>query len=102
MDLKIYIHAKENLKVIRRIFRDQVERNYPIDDVLYRYQHHVLPAFEKYIEPHKEKADIVINNNHNFELGLSVMEHFLKSKLKETGELPIDIIFELCCLFIII
>lgn len=83
MDLKIYIHAKENLKVIRRIFRDQVERNYPIDDVLYRYQHHVLPAFEKYIEPHKEKADIVINNNHNFELGLSVMEHFLKSKLKE-------------------
>ncbi|MBK8723573.1 MAG: uridine kinase [Saprospiraceae bacterium] len=80
-DLKIYIHAKENLKVIRRIFRDQVERNYPIEDVLYRYQHHVLPAFEKFIEPHKEKADIVINNNHNFEIGLSVVEHFLKSKL---------------------
>ena len=82
LDLKVYIHAKENLKVIRRIVRDQMERNYPIEDVLYRYQHHVLPAFEKFIEPHKEQADIVINNNRDFHIGLSVFEHFLKSKLR--------------------
>lgn len=81
LDLKVYIHAKENLKVIRRIVRDQMERNYPIEDVLYRYQHHVLPAFEKFIEPHKEQADIVINNNKDFHIGLSVFEHFLRSKL---------------------
>jgi uridine kinase len=81
LDLKVYIHAKENLKVIRRIVRDQMERNYPIEDVLYRYQHHVLPAFEKFIEPHKEQADLVINNNRDFHIGLSVFEHFLRSKL---------------------
>ena len=37
LDLKIFLDAKENLKVIRRIKRDRVERNYPLDDVLYRY-----------------------------------------------------------------
>ena len=31
LDLKVFLHAKPNLKVIRRIKRDQIERNYPID-----------------------------------------------------------------------
>ncbi|MBP7184475.1 MAG: uridine kinase [Saprospiraceae bacterium] len=81
MDLRVFFHAKENLKVIRRIKRDKVERNYPIDDVLYRYEHHVLPSFEKYILPYKEKADIIINNNNNFDAGLEVFVGYLKSKL---------------------
>ncbi len=81
LDLKVFINAKENLKVIRRIHRDQVERNYPLSDVLYKYQYHVLPAYERYIFPYKEEADVVINNNDNFERGLSVLTGFLKNKL---------------------
>ncbi len=81
LDLKVFINAKENLKVIRRIYRDQVERNYPIEDVLYKYQHHVLPAYERYILPYKEEADLVINNNEHFDHGLAVLIGFLKSKL---------------------
>lgn len=82
LDLKIFLHAKENLKVIRRIKRDQVERNYPIEDVLYRYQYHVLPTFEKYIGPYMDQADIVINNNENFDRGLEMVEGFLRDKLR--------------------
>jgi uridine kinase len=83
LNLKIFLHAKENLKVIRRIRRDQVERNYPIDDVLYRYEHHVLPTFEKYIQPYIEEADMIINNNSNFFAGLEVMKGFISAKLQE-------------------
>ena len=83
-DLKIFLHAKENLKVIRRIKRDQKERNYPLSDVLYRYEHHVMPTFEKYILPYLGNADIVINNNEHFEMGLEVIKGFLKNKLHET------------------
>lgn len=82
LDLKVYLHAKENLKVIRRIRRDQIERNYPIDDVLYRYENHVLPTFEKYIKPYQEDADLVINNNKHFEKGVDVFLGFLNHKLK--------------------
>ena len=82
LDLKVFVHAKENLKVIRRIKRDRVERNYPLDDVLYRYQHHVLPNFEKYIRPYMEEADLVINNNDTFNNGLGVLSGFLKQKIE--------------------
>ena len=81
LDLKVFINAKENLKVIRRIMRDQVERGYPLDDVLYKYQHHVLPSYERFILPYKEEADVVVNNNHDFERGLEVLEGFLRTKL---------------------
>ncbi|WP_367389648.1 uridine kinase [Lewinella sp. LCG006] len=77
LDLKIYLHAKENLKVIRRIKRDRVERNYPLEDVLYRYENHVLPAFEKYIKPYQDEADLIINNNVQLHMGLRVVQGFL-------------------------
>lgn len=82
LDLKIFLHAKENLKVIRRIKRDQVERNYPIEDVLYRYEHHVMPTFERYIQPYREDADIIVNNNSHFEKGLEVLKGYIVNQLK--------------------
>lgn len=86
LDLKLYIHAKENLKVIRRIRRDRLERNYPLDDVLYRYENHVLPAFEKYVQPYIEISDIIINNNEHFEMGLEVVLGFFKSQLQSSTQ----------------
>lgn len=82
LDLKVFIHAKENLKVIRRIKRDRVERNYPLDDVLYRYEAHVLPGFEKYIKPYMSDADLIINNNSNFNMALEVMKGFVRDRVK--------------------
>ena len=82
LDLRIFLHAKDNLKVVRRIKRDRVERNYPLEDVLYRYEHHVLPAYEKYVEPYKEKADIIINNNTDFNMGLRVVRAFVEELLR--------------------
>lgn len=84
LDIKIYIHAKDNLKIIRRIKRDRVERNYPLEDVLYRYENHVYPTFEKYIKPYRDNADIVINNNDNFNVGLKVIRGFIKNFLLES------------------
>lgn len=86
LDLKVFLHAKENLKVIRRIKRDQVERNYPLDDVLYRYEKHVLPTFERYILPYMDEADIVINNNQHFNTALDVLSGFIESYLKKCDD----------------
>ncbi|WP_116127352.1 uridine kinase [Lewinella sp. IMCC34183] len=82
LDLKIFLHAKDNLKVVRRIKRDRVERNYPLDDVLYRYEHHVLPAYEKYVQPHKERADLIVNNNTDFNMGLAVVHAFVEKMIE--------------------
>jgi uridine kinase len=79
LDLKIFFHAHENLKIIRRINRDKTERNYPLEDVLYRYEHHVMPSFERYVKPYIDECDIIINNNQSFSKGLNVLIGYMKN-----------------------
>lgn len=81
LDFKIFIDARDDLKIIRRIRRDRLERNYPLDDVLYRYQHHVTPAYERYIKPYKADANVIINNHSNFQSALDMVVAFLDYKL---------------------
>ena len=81
-DLKIMVHATDDKKIIRRIKRDRIERNYPLEDVLYRYENHVIPSYNQHILPHLEDADIIVNNNHSFDKALDVMTTFIQSKIK--------------------
>ena len=81
LDLQVFIDTRDAVKVIRRIQRDQKERNYPVSDVLYRYEHHVLPSYRKYIEPYKEEADLIINNNKDIKLGVAVLSNLIKAAL---------------------
>ena len=81
LDLKVFIDAKEHVKFKRRIIRDRDERGYDLEDVLYRYEQHVVPAYEKYIEPFKDDADVIIPNNRHFEKGLQLLVAYLKSRL---------------------
>jgi uridine kinase len=80
LDLKIFIDAKDHIKLKRRIIRDKVERGYDLDDVLYRYEMHVMPTYEKYIEPFKSDADLIVPNNHDFDKALDVVRSYLRSK----------------------
>jgi uridine kinase len=81
LDLRIFIDAEEHVKLRRRIIRDQRERGDDLDGVLHRYTNHVAPTYEKYIEPFKSEADIIIPNNRHFENGLAVLTEFLRSKV---------------------
>jgi uridine kinase len=81
LDLRVFIEAKDHVKLGRRIRRDQVERGYDLDDVLYRYQFHVMPVYESLIEPIRHKADIVIPNNQHFGRALAVLVGYLKTQL---------------------
>lgn len=81
IDLKVFIDAEEHVKIKRRITRDKIERGFGLEDVLYRYEKHVVPTYEKYIKPYKSKADLIIPNNHHFKNGLEVLVAFLNTKL---------------------
>jgi uridine kinase len=80
LDLKIFIDAKDHIKLKRRIIRDKVERGYDLDDVLYRYENHVMPTYEKYIKPFKNEADLIIPNNLNFDRAMDVLRSYLRAK----------------------
>jgi uridine kinase len=83
LDLKVFVEAQSHMKIKRRILRDNIERGYDLHDVLYRYEHHVMPTYKKYIEPSKDEADIVVpNNKGGMETALEVLKVFLQSKVK--------------------
>jgi uridine kinase len=81
LDLKIYIDAEEHIKLERRIMRDGRERGYDIQDVMYRFEHHVNPTYLKYIRPFREHADVIILNNNGFERALMVIRNHLEAQL---------------------
>ena len=83
LDLKVFIDAKDHIKLKRRIIRDDKERGYDLEDVLYRYEYHVMPTYEKYIEPFQSEADIIVPNHIDFQEALDVLGTFVKSKIQQ-------------------
>ncbi|MBT8220145.1 MAG: uridine kinase [Bacteroidia bacterium] len=81
LNVSIFVHARDDQKISRRIVRDQIERNYPLEDVLYRYEHHVMPSYMEFILPYKDKADIVINNDDSFDNAFELLRGFIQHKL---------------------
>jgi uridine kinase len=79
INLKIFIDAREHVMLKRRIIRDEKERGYGLEDVLYRFEHHVMPAFNSYILPYKEDCDLIINNHSNIKEGIKVMKSYIAS-----------------------
>ncbi|MBZ0245195.1 MAG: uridine kinase [Cyclobacteriaceae bacterium] len=81
LDLRIFIEAKDHIKLGRRIRRDREERGYDVDDVLYRYEHHTMPEYDELIEPLKHNADLIIPNNNDFKAAVDVLVSFIKLKI---------------------
>ena len=81
-DKKIFIDCDISIMIDRRIKRDHEKRGYDRSDVLYKYNNHVIPAYNKFILPFKEKADLIIKNDKN---DLSAAEAILEYIKKESG-----------------
>lgn len=81
IDISVFIDAKDLVKIKRRIIRDAKERGYDLDDVLYRYQHHVAPFYEKFVEPLKQEVDLIVPNNSSFDKGMKVLAGYIKNLL---------------------
>lgn len=82
LDLKIFIDAKDEVKLTRRLQRDVVERGISREQVVYQWEYHVKPAYEEFLYPFRERADLIINNNEHFNESLWIIENHLKSLLK--------------------
>jgi len=59
-DLKVYIDTEADLRFIRRLLRDTVERGRTPDSIIAQYLESVRPAHEQFIEPSKRFADVII------------------------------------------
>ena len=62
LDYRIFVDCDTNLCFERRLQRDVRERNIPRERSLHQWKYHVMPAYENFIEPHKGKCDMVVQN----------------------------------------
>ena len=83
-DLKVYINASRERRLVRRIERDQRERGRTYESIIEQYFSTVLPMYEEIIAPSQYYADIIINNdgyeNKSIDILVSVLEMMLEEK----------------------
>ena len=60
MDIKIYVDTDDDIRIIRRIKRDMVERGRTLDSIIDQYLSVVKPMYHQFIEPTKSYADVIV------------------------------------------
>ncbi|NCO63759.1 MAG: uridine kinase [Flavobacteriales bacterium] len=80
-DIKLFVHADTDERLIRRLKRDITERGRDIDEVLSRYQNTLKPMHDQFIEPMKEFADMIIPNNKHNNVAIDIVRSIITLKL---------------------
>lgn len=80
-DIKIFVHADSDERLIRRLRRDITERDRDVPEVLKRYQETLKPMHDQFIEPTKEFADIIIPNNKYNTVAVDIVRTIIAEKL---------------------
>lgn len=80
-DIKIFVHADSDERLIRRLKRDITERGRDLDEVLTRYQNTLKPMHQQFIEPTKEFADIIIPNNKYNTVAIDIVKTIINQRL---------------------
>lgn len=62
LDVKVFVDADSDIRIMRRISRDLAERGRTVHDVMEQYETTVRPMHEQYVEPSKRAADIIVNS----------------------------------------
>lgn len=65
LDIKIYVEADADERILRRVVRDVKERGRDIDNIVEQYLTTVKPMHYMYVEPTRATADLVINSGMN-------------------------------------
>ena len=83
MDVKVFVDADADDRLIRVISRDCIQRNRTPQMVIDRYQDVLKPMHEKYIEPSKRFADIILPQGGSNTVAIKLLTDYIESRLKK-------------------
>ena len=81
LDIKVYVEADADERILRRMIRDVRERGRDMEGVMEQYLTTVKPMHYLYVDPTRSKADIVINSGKN-PVAFKVIKEYINEKLK--------------------
>jgi uridine kinase len=82
MDIKIFVDADADIRICRRIKRDVNKRGRSLESVILQYQETVKPMHEKYVEPSKKYADIVVPEGGKNLVALAMIQGYISRYLE--------------------
>lgn len=83
MDMKIFVDTDADVRILRRAIRDVNERGRTLDSVRKQYLTTVKPMHEKYIEPSKKLADIIVPEGAFNQVAFEMIVSAIKSKISD-------------------
>jgi uridine kinase len=81
-DLRIYVEADADERVLRRIRRDVDERGRTVSSVIEQYRNTVKPMHDRYVEPSRTRADLVVNGRRDTARAVEVVQAHAQARLK--------------------
>lgn len=83
MDIKLYVDTDDDIRLLRRIQRDIVERDRELENVLTQYEKFVRPMHLEFVEPTKRYADIIIPRGGENQVALDMVNALIRNRLKK-------------------
>ena len=85
MDIRIFVDTDADIRICRRMKRDVNKRGRSLESVIWQYQQTVKPMHEKYVEPSKKYAHIVVPEGGKNEVALDMIEGCIRRHLDAAG-----------------
>jgi uridine kinase len=83
MDVKIFVEADDDIRLIRRLTRDVKERGRSIDAVVQQYLGTVRPMHLTFVEPSKRYADVIIPSSGPNDVAIGMVASAIRHRLQE-------------------
>ena len=81
LDVRIFVDAEDDVRVIRRLTRDIKERGRDFDHVVAQYFQHVRPMHMAFVEPSKRHADIIVPHGGNNDTAIAMLVSAIRGRL---------------------
>ena len=82
MDIRIFVDTDADIRLCRRVMRDVNKRGRSLESVLTQYQETVKPMYEKYVEPSKKHAHILVPEGGKNAVALDLIENLIAKHIE--------------------
>ena len=82
LDIKVFVDADADVRILRRIVRDVRDRGRSLESVVNQYLSTVKPMHEKYVEPSKRNADIIVPEGGHNKVALELLMERVRAHLE--------------------
>ena len=85
MDIKLFVDADQDVRFIRRLKRDLVERGRSVDSIIRQWEESVRPMHLQFVEPTKRYADLIIPEGGHNRVAIDMVKTKIRELLRERG-----------------